>query len=274
MIIGICCLGINDVIVKGLSFKFPVWEIIFFRAVGGIFISILLIIYFGWKKLITKKPVAHAIRAFSSVICVILYFFGIKYLLLAENQAIFHSAPIIATILAFPVLGEKFGFHRLFAIALGFIGVLIILKPGTGLFNIYSIIPLVSAFFMAIAYLSTRYLMSTESSIAIIFYYSSALLLTSIIFFPSNFIMPNNFEFVPLFILGIMGSLGHYFLSQAAKYAEVKVITPFEYTSLIFVSILGYIFYQEVPDISVYIGAIFIVISGIYIVYREQKQKI
>jgi len=273
MIGGIFSLGINDIMVKGLSFKFPVWEILFFRALSGVFISIFLVLYFGWSKLKTTKPIGHAIRAFSSVGCVVLFFFGIKFLLLAENQAIFHSAPIIATIFAVPILGEKIGFHRVFAVVLGFIGVLIILKPGTGLFNIYSLIPLASACFMACVYLSTRYLMTTESSVAIIFYYSLALLFTTLFFFPANFILPSRIELIPLIGLGIFGSLGHYLLSQAAKNAEVMVITPFEYSSFIFVSLLGYLFFNEAPDVSVYIGTVFIVISGIYIVYREQYQK-
>ena len=159
------------------------------------------------------------------------------------------------------------------AILIGFVGTLIILKPGTDLFNIYSLIPLASAVFMASSYLATRYLMSTESSIAIIFYYSLALLVTSIFFFPSYFVMPNIIEFIPLFLTGVIGSMGHYFLSLAAKNAEVTVITPFEYSSFIFVTILAYVFYNQVPDITIYIGAIFIIFSGIYIVFREQKNK-
>ena len=84
--------------------------------------------------------------------------------------------------------------------------------------------------------------------------------------------MPNSSEIFPLFLTGIIGSLGHYFLSLAAKNAEVIVVTPFEYSSFIFVTILAYIFYNQIPDISIYIGALFIIISGIYIVYREQKK--
>ena len=272
MLAGTFSLGVNDIIVKGLSFKFPVWEIIFFRALSGMLLSIVLIFIFGFNNLKTQKPIAHFIRAFSSAGCVVLFFFGIKFLLLSENQAIFHTAPIIACFLAIPILGEKMNTSRIFAILIGFIGTLIILKPGTDLFKIYSLIPLASAFFMASAYLATRYLMTTESSISIIFYYSLTLLFISIIFFPSDFIFPNFFEMIPLFLLGFIGSLGHFFLSQAAKNAEVMVITPFEYSSFIFVTILAYFFYNEIPDISIYIGAIFIIISGIYIVYKEQKK--
>ena len=274
MMAGTFSLGLNDVIVKGLSFKFPLWEIVFFRAFSGVIVSLCLVFYFGISSLKTKKPIAHTIRAFSSVGCVVLFFFGIKYLLLSENQAIFHSAPIIATLLAIPILGEKVSFQRLLVIILGFIGVLIILKPGTDFFKIYSLLPLGSACFMAVAYLSTRYLMNTESSISIIFYYSFALLFTSLVFFPTDFIYPSFYEMTPLFITGIIGSIGHYFLSQAAKNAEVKVITPFEYSSFIFVTVLAYIFFNEVPDITIYIGIIFIIFSGIYLVYREQQNNL
>ena len=271
MIAGAFSLGSNDIIVKFLTFNFPVWEIVFFRGLCGVIIALFLSWFYGFSTLKTKKPVAHFIRAFSQVFCVVLFFFGIKFLLLSENQAIFHSAPIIAVILAIPILGEKIGLHRIIAILIGFLGVIIILKPGTGFFNIYSLIPLASAFFMAFSYLATRYLMSTESSVSIIFYYSWALFLTSLFFFPSNFVIPSFFELLILLSTGVIGSIGHYFLSQAAKNAEVVVITPFEYTAFIFVTFLAFLLYGEIPDITIYIGAFFIFISGFYIVYREQK---
>ena len=83
--------------------------------------------------------------------------------------------------------------------------------------------------------------------------------------------MPNIVQLIPLMSLGVMGSLGHYFMSQAAKNAEVVVISPFEYSSFIFVGVMGYIFYNEVPSISIIIGGILIILGGVYIAYREQR---
>ena len=203
-----------------------------------------------------------------------LYVFGIKFLLLSENIAIAHSAPIIAALLALPILGEKIGIHRVAAIVIGFIGVLIIVKPGTDLFQLKSLLPIGSALFMASVYLSTRSLMNTESSTSIVFYYSFALLFTSIIFFPSDFIIPDIFNLILALSLGIMGSLGHYFMSQAAKNADVAVTSPFEYTSFLFVGLMGYIFFNEIPSNSVVFGGILIVISGLYVAYRERKNNI
>ena len=271
MTLGMFCLSVNDVVVKGLNISFPVWEIIFFRAFSGILVSFGLIFMFGWKSLKTKKPIRHFVRAFSAVGCVVFYFFGLKFLLLSENIAIVHSAPIFAALLAVPILGERLGIHRISAIVIGFIGVIIIVKPGTDVFKLVSILPLISALFMASVYLSTRSLMNTDSSIAIIFYYSLALLITSIVFLPNDFAIPNIVQLIPLMSLGVTGSLGHYFMSQAAKNAEVVVISPFEYSSFIFVGIMGYIFYNEVPSISIIIGGILIILGGVYIAYREQK---
>ena len=92
--------------------------------------------------------------------------------------------------------------------------------------------------------------MSTDSSVAIVFYYSFALLITSIIFFPDNFIMPNGIQIILAMSLGVMGSLGHLFMSQAAKYADVAITSPFEYSSFIFVGLMGYLIYSEVPTLS------------------------
>ena len=172
MTLAMFCLSVNDVLVKWQSSSYPIWEVIFFRAFSGVLISCVLILFFGFKNLKTKKPLGHLIRAFSSVACVVFYFFGLKYLLLSENVAIVHSAPIIATFLAVPILGEKLGLHRIFAILLGFVGVLIIVKPGSDLFKIESLLPIISAVFMAFSYLSLRFIMKTDSSISIIFYYS------------------------------------------------------------------------------------------------------
>jgi len=271
MTLGMFCLSVNDMTYKNLTINFPVWEAIFFRAFSGSIISIFLVYSSGIGSIKTKKPIRHFVRAFSAVACVVLYIFGIKYLLLSENIAIAHSAPIIAALLAVPILGEKIGIHRIFAIVIGFIGVLIIVKPGTDLFYLKSLLPIGSAFFMAAVYLSTRSLMNTETSTSIVFYYSFALLFTSIIFFPSDFIIPDAFNLTLALSLGVMGSFGHYFMSQAARHADVAVTSPFEYTSFIFVGFMGYLFFNEIPSNSVVIGAILIIISGIYVAYRERK---
>ena len=270
MTLGMFCLSVNDMTYKNLSFNFPVWEAVFFRALSGSIISIFLVYYSGIKSLRTKKPIRHFIRAFSAVGCVVLYIYGIKYLLLSENIALAHSAPIIAAFLAVPILGEKIGFHRILSILIGFIGVLIIVKPGTDLFQLKSLFPIGSALFMASVYLSTRSLMNTDSSTSIVFYYSFALLLTSIIFFPADFIMPDTLNLFLAFSLGVMGSLGHLFMSQAAKNADVAITSPFEYSSFVFVGIMGYIFFAEIPSQSIIYGGILIILSGIYVAYRER----
>ena len=271
MTLGMFSLSINDIIYKNLTMNFPVWEAVFFRAFSGSIISLYLVYHSGINSIKTKKPVRHFVRAFSAVGCVVLYIFGIKYLLLSENIAIAHSAPIIAALLAVPILGEKIGIHRMLAIVVGFIGVLVIVKPGTDLFQLKSLLPIGSAFFMASVYLTTRSLMNTESSTSIVFYYSFALLFTSLIFFPSDFVIPDAFNLILALSLGIMGSMGHYFMSQAARHADVAVTSPFEYSSFIFVGLMGYFFFYEIPSNSVIIGGILIIISGVYVAYRERK---
>ena len=271
MTLGMFSLSINDIIYKNLTMNFPVWEAVFFRAFSGSIISLYLVYHSGINSIKTKKPVRHFVRAFSAVGCVVLYIFGIKYLLLSENIAIAHSAPIIAALLAVPILGEKIGVHRILAITIGFVGVLVIIKPGTDLFQLKSLLPIGSALFMASVYLTTRSLMNTESSTSIVFYYSFALLFTSLIFFPSDFVIPDIFNLILALSLGIMGSMGHFFMSQAARHADVAVTSPFEYSSFIFVGLMGYFFFYEIPSNSVILGGILIIISGVYVAYRERK---
>ncbi len=273
MTLGMLSLSFNDVIYKHLTINFPVWEAVFFRALSGSIISLIMVFYSGLNSIKSKKPIRQFVRAFSAVGCVVFYIYGIKYLLLTENIAIAHSAPIIAAFLAVPILKEKINFNRIFAIIIGFIGVLIIVKPGTILFEYSSIFPILSAIFMASVYLSTRSLMNTDTSTSIVFYYSFALLFVSLIFFPKDFEMPNTLNLILAMSLGLMGSLGHFFMSKAAKNADVAVTSPFEYTSFIFVGIMGYIFYSEIPNISIIIGGILIILAGIYIGYKEHFRK-
>ena len=270
MTLGMFSLSVNDIIYKNLTINFPVWEAVFFRAFSGSIISLFLVYHSGLGSIKTKKPVRHFVRAFSAVGCVVLYIFGIKYLLLSENIAIAHSAPIIAALLAVPILGEKIGIHRILAIIIGFIGVLIIIKPGTDLFQLKSLLPIGSALFMASVYLTTRSLMNTETSTSIVFYYSFALLITSLFFFPSDFVIPDTFNLVLALSLGIMGSIGHFFMSQAARHADVAVTSPFEYSSFLFVGIMGYLFFYEIPSQSVLLGGGLIILSSVYVAYRER----
>ena len=116
--------------------------------------------------------------------------------------------------------------------------------------------------------------MNTESSVSIVFYYSVALLFTSIIFFPDNFIIPDTFNLICAMSLGLMGSIGHFFMSKAAKNADVSITSPFEYTSFVFVGVMGYIFFDEIPSLIIFIGGFLIILSSIYIAYRENKNKI
>ena len=273
MTLGMLSLSFNDVIYKHLTINFPVWEAVFFRALSGSIISLIMVFYSGLNSIRSKKPIRQFVRAFSAVGCVVFYIYGIKYLLLTENIAIAHSAPIIAAFLAVPILKEKINFNRIFAIIIGFIGVLIIVKPGTILFEYSSIFPILSAIFMASVYLSTRSLMNTDTSTSIVFYYSFALLFVSLIFFPKDFEMPNTLNLILAMSLGLMGSLGHFFMSKAAKNADVAVTSPFEYTSFIFVGIMGYIFYSEIPNISIIIGGILLILAGIYIGYKDHFRK-
>ena len=104
MTVAMFALSVNDIIYKNLSFNFPVWEAVFFRAFSGTIISIIFVYFSGINSLKTKKPIRHFVRAFSAVGCVVFYIFGIKYLLLAENMAIAHAAPLIAAFLAVPIL--------------------------------------------------------------------------------------------------------------------------------------------------------------------------
>jgi len=219
----------------------------------------------------TKKTKLHLLRSFAGCFALISTFIAIKHLPLAEVVSISFAAPVFVTIFSILYLKEKVGLKRWFAVISGLVGVLIITKPGTSLFNIYSIFPLFYCIGFSIVTVSIKKLSKTEPDYLIAFYFTILLILISILFlFFEDWRLPNFKDFIFLSLVGICGSIANLFMTSAYRIAEASLITPLKYLSIISAIIAGYYIFSEIPSVITLIGSILIVFSSFIIFMREK----
>ena len=273
-LISVFLFSTMEIFVKLLSYDYPTGEIVFARGLFGI-IPILFIIpkknFFENFK--TKNIKLHLFRTLTGCFALVSIFIGIKYLPLADAIAITFAAPLFATFFSILFLNEIVGKKRWFAILIGFVGILIVLKPGTSLFSIYSIFPIFFCIGFAASATAIKILSRTDKNYLIAFYYTIGLTIVSFFLNPFDWKIPNIRDFIIFFLIGITGSLGNIIITEAYRKAEVSLITPIKYLNLIFAIIFGFILFSEIPSILTIVGSLFIVISTIIIFSREKKLK-
>ena len=271
-LISVIFFSVMEILVKFLSSSYPIGELVFFRG----FFGLLPIIFVMPKKKFfqnfkTKKIKLHIFRTITGCFALISIFFGLKYLPLADAISITFAAPIFATIFSIFFLKEIVGKKRWFAVLIGFLGILIILKPGTSLFSIYSIFPILFCVGFAASASLIRILSKTDKNYLISFYYTAGLTLVSLFLDPLSWKIPLFKDCLLLISIGIIGSLGNIIITEAYRKSEISLITPIKYLNLILAIVFGYFLFNEVPEYSTLIGSVFIIVSTVIIFIRERK---
>ncbi len=248
------------------------------QLVWGYFIGInlTLLFYFivrreKWRNLwSTSRPALQFIRPALLVLSISALFVGLTYLPIAEATAIGFTAPLFITALSVPILKEKVGFHRWAAVLIGLGGVLIIVRPGGGLWHWASLMPLIGAAFFALFQLITRMLASTERTNTTLFYSGiGGMIWTSLLvsFFWSA---PAFIHWCVFLVTGAMGAMAHLLMISAFNRAEASFLAPYNYSKLIWVTVLGYWVFDDIPTMNMWLGTILIVAAGFYVMYREK----
>ena len=223
------------------------------------------------KLMMTKKPILQILRPAFLVCSISSLFVGLTYLPLAEATAIGFVAPLFITILSVPILKEKVGMHRWTAILIGFTGVIIIIRPGGEFWQFASIMPLLGAIFFALFQIFTRLLSDTEKTFTTLFYTGLGGLGWSSLIVPFVWVVPSQIHIIVFLATGILGALAHLCMINAFDYAEASLLAPYNYTKLIWVSIFGYLIFEDIPSLEMWIGSGVIVSAGLYVLYRERK---
>ena len=218
----------------------------------------------------TNYPKLQFLRSVALMMATTLFFFAFSRLGLAEASAIFNISPVLITLGAFLFLREQIGPRRLIGIIVSLLGALIIIRPGTGVFTIYALLPLGAAIFYSTYSLATRFVGTDESPWTSLFYSAifGALCYSIYIAFYWN-PMSNNAILLTI-IIGLFGTAGHICLIRALTLGEASLVAPFIYTNLLFTTTWGFVLFGNLPDFWTIVGALIIVAAGIYVWARDR----
>ena len=269
-ILSVIFFVLMDVLIKKLSADFNTFQIVFFRCFFGIF-PVLVMMYFTNSTLKTNKINLHLLRAVIACLAMFCFFRAFGILPLADVSSISFASIMIITILAIFILKEKVGIRRWLAIFFGFIGVLIVFRPGTSLFSFYSIYPLIGAFALSFAVIIMKKLLSYDAPPTCSFYLHAFVSLFYLPILILNWQQPTLNLWLLLISMGFCGGIAQILLTNAYKISTVNLLQPFDYTAIIWAITFGIIFFNDYPDKYVIIGSLVIVISTYYIIYRENK---
>jgi drug/metabolite transporter (DMT)-like permease len=268
---GIFFAGLG-VSIRLASREIPSVEVVFFRNFINLIIMLPWLIKIGIGGLKTKKLSMHLFRAIGGLISMFFWFAGFGVLPLAEATSLGFTAPLFATLGAVFFLHEIVRFRRWFAILFGFIGTLIILRPGLQIITPEALYILIGAIFVAGGFMLVKILSKTESPTTMVLF--MALFLTPLSLIPALFVWvwPSPEAWIWLIIVGTTATCGHLLFNRAFAVTDVTAVLPFDYCRLIFAAGIGLFMFNEMPDMWTWIGGSVIFSSTIYIANRESKK--
>ena len=267
-------LGASDVTAKYLSATLPSIEIAWIRfLVFALIMSPAMVPGSPLYALRSQRPGLQAMRGVALLGSSLFFISGLRFLPIAEASATGFVAPLFVTALSIVFLGETVGVRRWLATAVGLIGVLIILRPGTGAFHPAAFFPIVSALAWACTLIMTRMMSGRDHAITTMTYSSivGVCILSALVRFV--WVAPSWHDILFGIFIGLASTAGQWIVVLAFRYADASVLAPFSYTQLLWVSILGFVIFGEVPDVWTVTGAVFIVGSGLYTAHRERVRR-
>lgn len=267
-------------LIKAASADVPPGQAVFFRSFFALpiilgWLAIRHELRDGWK---TKNPLGHFWRGLVGTSAMGLGFTGLGLLPLPEVTAIGYAAPLLVVVFAAMFLNEEVRAFRLSAVALGMLGVLIVLSPrlsvGTALNSsetLGAIVVLMGAVLAALAQVFVRKLVATESTAAIVFWFTVTSSAMALFTLPWGWVMPTGSVALLLIAAGLLGGIGQIFLTSSYRFADASLVAPFDYTSMILALIIGYFIFDEVPTGTMLVGAAIVILAGVLIIWRERK---
>jgi drug/metabolite transporter (DMT)-like permease len=267
-------LGLSDVTAKYLSSSLPSIEITWIRfLVFALIMTPAMIPGSPLYAMKTDRRTLHFMRGATVLGSSLFFITGLSFLPIAEASATGFVAPLFVTALSIVFLNEVVGLRRWIATGVGLFGVLVILRPGTSAFHVAAFFPLVSALCWACTLIMTRMLSGTERAITTMTYSSIAGVLILSALVPFVWVTPTWQAVAFGVFIGIASTAGQWIVVLAFRYADASVLAPFSYTQLLWVSLLGFFVFGEIPDRWTIVGAGFIVASGLYTAHRERVRR-
>ena len=261
-----------DTIAKYLSSEISFFQITWARYFFTVFWTLPLMFFFFRKKLKwSENPKLQIIRGMTLLSANVCFFYSISVISMAKALTLAFIAPLVTTALSPIILGEKVGFKRWSAVIVGFLGSLVVIRPGLIEFNLATISALGTGFFYGVYLIITRKLHSVDNPLLTLLITGVVGAIISSLFVPIVWINLSQSQWLWLALMGIFACLGHLLLIYSLRYADASKLAPFGYFEIITNIILGYYFFKDFPDIWTFAGLIIIISSGIYVFRREFK---
>lgn len=266
------CFGVMDASGKLLSRDYSVLQIVWARYFFAVLVFVPWILRLGVPVAFrSARPGLQVLRAFMLAATSAMFFFAIRFIQLAEAQAISFVAPLVVTALAAVLLGEHVGPRRWAAVLVGFAGVIVIIRPGAGVMHWAAGVVLLQAIIGAGYHLMTRFLAGYDPPRVTAVYTGLVGALLFSVSAPFVWVAPTPLHWAMMVSMGVLGTIGHWCLIQAYRHAEAASLAPFLYVSLPWVVVLGWLVFDELPDMWTLAGAAIVIASGIYVFHRERS---
>ena len=269
------------VLVRYLGDRYPVGQVVFFRSAFAILPAVVI---YAWRGELAAairiaRPIGHIGRGLTAVGGMFCNFSALARLPVVDATAISFVSPLFTVALSALVLKERVRIYRWSAVIVGFSGVLVMLAPYLGVGRsaasgegaIGAMFGIFGALFAAASVIQTRALTKSESTSSIVLYFSLICTLAGLATWPLGWIRPNWLELTALIVIGICGGLAHLLLTESYRLAPASLIAPFDYTSMLWALILGYLVFGEVPSALVFAGAAIIAAAGLFVIWRERQ---
>jgi drug/metabolite transporter (DMT)-like permease len=271
MLFGITAgLGL-DLTAKWLLADYPLAQFVFLRSLFGLFFFVIAARWYGgFNTFRTRRWRWHLLRTLLATTTMFCFFYGLSQMPIVNALTIAFTSPLVIAALSVPFLGERVGWRGWLAVLGGFVGVLVVLRPGPGMFTPAAIALITASVTYAGLALTARKLAATESSLSLAVYVIAGPLLFSALLLPGNFVAPAATDWCLFAFAGLCSALAWIGFVSAYRRAPPAQLGPFEYTALVGAAVAGYLIWGEVPDAWVTVGAALIIASGLFIAYSQR----
>jgi drug/metabolite transporter (DMT)-like permease len=225
------------------------------------------------RLLLTSQPMLQAVRGVCVMASALLFIAGLARLPIADATAIGFASPLLVTAFSIPLLGEQVGVRRWSAVGIGFLGVLIVVRPGSGAVGSAALLPLTSAVCWAMSLVVTRRMRGADAPLTTLIYSSAIGFVLSGLALPLIWHAPTLSAWVMLAAMGVLSAAGQYLLIAGLSRGDASLLAPFTYSQIVWATLTGYFVFATVPSSSTWCGAAVIVASGIYIAHRERVRR-
>jgi len=271
MILSVVLFSLMDASVKWLGGTYPTQQIMFFRCLVAMIPLIVIIVMRGGVSVLrTRQIKMHFLRSVLGISAMGLAFYALSLMRLADAISILHTTPIFMTALSVLLLREKVGLHRWSAVACGFTGMLLVVRPGSGMIDSGSIYMLFAALLISCTTIIIRHMSIRDDPVCITFYFT----LTGILASGAGIAWlgwqtPTLFDFMLLVAVGLLGGVAQYMMTVSYRHAEISMVAPLKYLTILFGGGFGYLIWSELPDLQSAFGIAIIAMAGLYTLHRE-----